>query len=188
LITNDVPKSGEKPSVITLGKVCQNLRVVMNYMDQVPNGYLFLTNCFVAGGTESVIRDGPHPRLTYFKLSKVDTEKDQKPTHIVFNNPKDYPSIEFDLAFLKNANGKKRILDEVAEQGLIPTDRILQESGKEIMICFIHQHNRTMFMNFLIHGEQTGVNRFEMHELYRDENGNPQILKSLILTFFSPQD
>lgn len=111
--------------------------------------------------------------MTYFKLTKNDVEKDTVVLkYHVFNKVKDYPSIEYDLVYLKNASGKKSRVLEGDEPGLIPREhRMLDEiGGKEIMICFIHQHNKTMFMNYLIHGEQSGMNKFEMHELYRDEN------------------
>jgi hypothetical protein len=99
----------------------------MNHMDAVPNGYLFLTNCYIAGGSETVIKNGPHPRLTYFRLSKTDTERDMGEVKtIVFNNEKDYPSVEYDLVFLKNTSGPKRVLgEEENEPGVIPVGRML---------------------------------------------------------------
>jgi len=74
---NDQPKVGEKPTVIDLGKVCQSLRVTYNFMDEVPTGYLFLTNCYIENGSETTIKHGPHPRMTYFKLTKNDLLKDK---------------------------------------------------------------------------------------------------------------
>lgn len=169
----------------------------MNFMDKIPTGYLFLTNCFIEKGSETVIKHGPHPRLTYFKMAKADfTGKDIiELKHQVYNKNKDFPTTSYDIVYLKKGNEKKkeekklRILD-VQEQGLIPQGRILPEvQGREIMLCFIHQHNRTMFMSYLIHGEQSGANKFELHHMYRDENGkihqNSFFQK---LTNFSPQN
>lgn len=174
IIKNDMPKAGEKPTVVDTTKVCQNLRVTMNYMEKVPDGYLFLTNCFIQFGSKTETSDGPHPRMTYFKLTKADlSNRKLTLTKHVYNKFKDFPSQKYDLVYLKKVKSQKklRILD-TKEQGLIPQGRILGNTeSKEILLCFIHQHNRTMFMSYLMHGEQSGANKFELHHMYRDENG-----------------
>jgi hypothetical protein len=168
-------KTGESLKIIELNKICQSLRVVENYMQKVPDGYLFLSNCWIENGSESVVKNGPHPRMTYFKISKANMDNAEKytPGKIVFNKFRDFPTKSYDLVYLTKAKVKKelRILD-VQEQGLVPKGRVLDEkTGNEILLAFVHQHNRTMFMSYLIHGEQSGANKFEMHHMYRDENG-----------------
>lgn len=97
-----MPKAGEKPTVVDTTKVCQNLRVTMNYMEKVPDGYLFLTNCFIQFGSKTETSDGPHPRMTYFKLTKADlSNRKLTLTKHVYNKFKDFPSQKYDLVYLK---------------------------------------------------------------------------------------
>lgn len=158
LVMNEEHKEGESPTVISLHKVCQSLRVTPNFMNKVSNGFMFLTNCFIESGTAKVIKDGPHPRMTYFTL----TDNDLKNTKIdlktqAYNTLKDFPSVQYDLIYLHDQEEKKKRILNVQEQGILKAgEHQLTTSGKkEIMICFIHKHNRTMFMSNLMHNVQT---------------------------------
>lgn len=167
VVRDDMPKPGASSKVIDLKRICKGLRVTMNHMDAIPNGYLFLTNCFITE-TGNSISDGSRPRLAYMRLTKLQLENpsvnviDAIKEKMVFNKGKDFPSSMFDLAFLKEGNTPaptptRRLGSGENEPGVIPYGhRLLQGQGKEIVICFVHQQNRTMFMNYLIHGEQSG--------------------------------
>lgn len=107
VVKDDMPKPGASPKVIDLRRVCRGLRVTLNHMDAIPNGYLFLTNCFITE-TGNQITDGSHPRMSYMRLTKLQLENpsvnviDAIAEKMVFNKGRDFPSIMYDLAFLKD--------------------------------------------------------------------------------------